>query len=134
MKLGPTRGATTRQQRASELHLDRAAAQALRVTFPAVAQLRLELCFESDDAITPAPQAHVLHPPARAYFVFPCPYSDCSGRFDLNTAVQLAVQDPSHRSDGTMECTGLRAGHFPEKHRCQLRLHFTVTATYSPSP
>ncbi len=134
MRFSPARGAATHQDRVSQLHLERATARALRVSFPGVEQLRLDLSFDAGEAITPAPQTHVLHPAALAYFVFPCPYADCNGRFDLTSAVQAAMQSPAHRSDGMLECAGLRAGHFPEKRRCQLRLHFIVTATCQQAP
>jgi hypothetical protein len=125
MRLGHARGAATRQDRASQLHRDQEAAPKLRAMFPEVEQLRFELSFEGGGAITPVPQSHVLHPPARAYFSFRCPYADCDGRFELGAAVHAAVDDPSHRVEGVLECAGLRAS---EKRPCQLRLHFTLSA------
>ena len=69
----------SRQERADRLRRERAAARALRVAYPALQQLRLELTFESTSANTPVPQSHILHPAARAFFEFPCPYADCDG-------------------------------------------------------
>lgn len=132
MRLGQARGAATRQTRYSQLHRDREAAPKLRTMFPAVEQLRFELRFEGAGAATPVPQSHVLHPPARAYFSFPCPYADCDGRFELTAAVHAAVADPSHRTEGVLECAGSRVSDFRSKPLCQLRLHFTLTAVCSP--
>jgi hypothetical protein len=101
--------------------------------FPAVEQLRFELSFEGGAATTPVPQSHVLHPPARAFFSFRCPYADCDGRFDLAAAVHAALEDPSHRTEGVLECAGSRASDFAAKPACQLRLHFTLTAVCSPA-
>jgi hypothetical protein len=101
--------------------------------FPAVQQLRFELSFEGGGAATPVPQSHVLHPPARAYFSFPCPYGDCDGRFELTTAVHSAVENPSHRIEGVLECAGSRVSDFRSKPLCQLRLCFTLTAVCSPT-
>src|SRR6185437_10439404 len=84
MRLGQARGAAARQDRYSQLHRDREAAPKLRTMFPVIEQLRFELSFEGGGAATPVPQLHVLHPPARAYFSFPCPYADCDGRFELS--------------------------------------------------
>jgi hypothetical protein len=100
--------------------------------FPVVEQLRIELNFEGGGAATPVPQSHVLHPPARAYFSFPCPYTDCDGRFDLTTAVHAVVEDPSHRNEGALECAGSRVSDFRSKPRCQLRVRFILTAICSP--
>jgi hypothetical protein len=131
MKLGNARGAATRQDRFTQLRRDREAAPKLRAMFPAVEQLCFELSFDGGGTATPVPQSHVLHPPARAYFSFPCPYSDCDGRFELATAVQAAVEGPSHRIEGELECAGSRASDFASKPRCQLRIHFTLTAVCS---
>lgn len=128
MRLGPARGAATRQDRSTQLHREREAAPKLRTMFPAVEQLRFELSFEGGGAVTPVPQSHVLHPPARAYFSFPCPYADCDGRFELAAAVHAAIQDPSHRIEGVLECPGSRVSDFRSKPLCQLRLSFTLTA------
>ena len=133
MRLGQARGAPTRQDRSSQLRRDREAAPKLRAMFPAVEQLRFELSFEGGTVSTPVPQSHVLHPPSRAYFSFPCPYADCDGRFELAAAVRAAVEDPSHRIEGVLECAGSRASDFASKPPCQLRLHFTLTAVCSPA-
>jgi hypothetical protein len=129
MKLALVSPAAARQERRDRLRRERAAALALRVVFPAVEQVRLELTFESP-ANTPARQSHILHPPARAFFEFPCPYADCDGRFDLTGAVNAALADPAHRAEGTLECSGKRARELGSKQPCQLRLIYTVTATY----
>src|SRR6266436_4256910 len=113
------------------LRRDRAAAQALRVAFPAVQHLRLELKFESTTSSTPTLQSHVLHPPARAFFEFPCPYSDCDGQFDLTGAVSAALADPVTQAEGMLECAGLRARDHASKQPCQLHLVYSITATYT---
>jgi len=132
MRLGQARGAATRQARYSQLHRDREAAPKLRTMFPVVEQLRFELTFEGGGAATPVPQSHVLHPPARAYFSFPCPYADCDGRFELSAAVSAAVEDPSHLIEGVLECAGSRVSDFRSKPQCRLRLHFRLTAVCWP--
>ena len=133
MRLGQARGAPTRQDRSSQLRRDQESAPKLRTMFPAVEQLRFELSFEGSAVTTPVPQSHVLHPPARAYFSFPCPYADCDGRFELAAAVHAAVEDPSHRVQGVLECAGSRASDLASKPPCHLRLHFTLTAVCSPA-
>lgn len=107
---------------------DRAATSALRVTLPAVQLLRLELEFEGSTNV-PTSQSHLLHPPARAFFIFPCPYADCDGQFDLNSAVHAALADPAHRTEGMLECSGVRTRDRASKQPCQLQLNYTVTAT-----
>jgi hypothetical protein len=120
----------TRQQRTDRLRRERAAAHALRVEFPAVQQLRLELTFESAATNTPVPQSHVLHPAARAFFEFPCPYADCDGGFDLTHAVNTALANKTGKARGALEC----CGHRPEQHGsrkpCKLRLSYAIAATY----
>ena len=50
----------------------------------------------------------------------------------LTAAVQAAVEDPSHRIEGVLECAGSRVSDFRSKPLCQLRLRFTLTALCSP--
>lgn len=134
MRLGPGRGAPARQDRAAQWRREQAAAPKLGAMFPAVEQLRFELSFEGGGTCTPVPQAHILHPAARAHFFFPCPYADCDGWFELTAAVNAAVEDPSHRIEGTLECGGSRASGFVSKPHCHLRVYFTLTAACSPTP
>jgi hypothetical protein len=122
-------GATARQERAERLRRDRAASQPLRVTFPAVQTVRLELQF-SGTSNPPASQAHVLHPPARSFFDFPCPYADCDGHFDLSNAVNGALSASARQVAGALSCTGLRARDHASKQPCELQLAYKIIATY----
>ncbi len=119
-----------REQQREQMRRDRAAAQALRIAFPAVQQVRLELEFSGTGATVPASQLHVMHPPSRAFFEFQCPYADCDGRFNLANAVEAALASPKLRATGTLECTGLRARDHLSKQDCALQLRYTVRITY----
>jgi hypothetical protein len=66
---------------------NRMAAKELRVQFPDLASIRIDFAFSDESTQPPAPQSIVLHPPARAYFVYPCPYASCNGEFDLAAPV-----------------------------------------------
>lgn len=123
------RNADAHQQRMDQLRSDRAAAAPLRVAFPAVQQLRVELKFAGRYANPPGSQSFVLHPPARAFFTYPCPYANCDGQFDLNRAVNAALDGPSLRTEGILECAGRRAQKHDSRHPCQLRLLYTIIAT-----
>lgn len=129
MSLTPS-SAVARQQRTDRLRRDRAAAVALRVAFPSVQHLRLELKFESSSTQAPTIQSHILHPPAQAFFEFQCPYADCDGHFNLTEAVTAAVADPAHHAAGVLGCCGLRPWDCASKRPCQLQLRYKVTATY----
>jgi hypothetical protein len=86
--------------------------------------------FEGSTANTPTPQSHVLYPPARAFFVFPCPHADCDGEFNLTPAVNAAVVARSPRTDGAQQCAGSRPGDHASKHPCHLLLVHRITAVY----
>ena len=116
------------KDRMERLRRDRAASAVLRAAFPTVQELCLELKFTSTTANTPAFQSHRLHPPARAFFHFPCPYADCDGHFDLAAGVGAALGDPASHSEGSLECTGLRAGERTTKQLCGLKLDYSITA------
>lgn len=123
---------STANSPAERMRRDRASAATLRAAFPNVELLRLELSFRAA-ANAPTAQSHLLHPPARAFFRFPCPYADCDGQFDLASAVQAALADPAHQTQGRLECAGTR-NHSDSRRPCQLQLDYTVTATCAAAP
>ena len=127
MKFAPS--AATRQDRRDQLRRDRATALVLRAAFPAVQQLRIELKFDGPGSSVPTPQSHVLYPPARAFFEYPCPYSDCDGQFDLAGAVKTALADPAHRVEGVLACQGSRGHERTSRRPCQLQLAYQISAT-----
>src|SRR5579872_2723035 len=108
------------------MRVDRAAARVVCVALPAVQELRLEFEFSGAGANVPARQVHVLHPPARAFFEFQCPYGDCDGRFDLTDAVAAALTSPEHGTIGTLECAGMRARDYQSKETCALHLRYAI--------
>jgi hypothetical protein len=112
------------------LRRDRAAAPQLRVAFPNVQQLRLELKFDGTPTNAPAAQSHVLHPPARAFFELPCPYADCDGQFDLTTIVSLLLTDRLAKASGTLQCQGHRPDRLATRTSCQLHLNYELAVTY----
>ena len=117
------------------LRRERAAAPQLRVAFPGVQQLRLELKFEGVTTNIPASQSHVLHPPARAFFEFPCPYADCDGQFNLTGAISLLLADrPSKagisKAEGVLKCQGQRPDRRTTRASCQLHLNYEFIVTY----
>jgi hypothetical protein len=130
MRLAHPNPTATRQGRMDQLRRDRSAARALRAAYPTVHQIRIELKFEGQSSNTPVPQSHLLYPPARAFFGYPCPYSDCDGHFDLGQAVEAALEDTSNVSAGVLECSGSRARDHMSKQTCQLQIFYEVTATY----
>jgi hypothetical protein len=104
---------------------DRAAAQPLRALYPDVATLRLDFRYSADITPLPAPQSHVMHPPANAYFNFPCPYSECAGHFDLSQVVGELLRSDGSSAHGKLECCGERI-HPQGRARCRLQLDYSL--------
>ena len=127
VKFAPS--AATRQGRIDQSRRERAAAQVLRTAFPALQHLRIELSFCAATSSAPTPQSHVLYPPARAFFEYRCPYSDCDGQFDLADAVKAALASAAHRAQGVLKCGGSRGRDLPTRRPCLLQLSYEVTAT-----
>ena len=120
-----------RQDRNEDLRRARAAAQVLRIAFPQVEQLRIELTFMDESSICPASQVHTLYPPARAFFTYRCPHSDCDGEFELASIIRIALMEGSHEARGSLLCTGARPGEKCSKRACKLSLAYTITADVS---
>lgn len=122
---------SARRQRHERLRRDRAAAQVIRSAYPAVATLALEFRFEAADARVPADQLHVMHPSARAFFEFQCPYADCDGQYSLAEEVRRALATSRKSTAGVLECSGSRVKDHTGRQPCGLHLHYTITPQYS---
>ncbi|HEX7417689.1 MAG TPA: hypothetical protein VF315_06515 [Steroidobacteraceae bacterium] len=130
MKLSSPNVEKAHQERKERRRREHAAAQTVRSAYPQVAQVQIALQFEDGTTNAPASQSYVLHPPARAFFGFPCPYADCDGQFDLHTAVTSALGSASHQSHGQLQCQGTRARDRATGRLCQLHLDYRVAAQY----
>jgi len=95
--------------------------------------VRIELSFEDRGSPSPTAQLHTLYPPARAFFTYPCPHSDCDGEFELADAVRAAVCAGTLSAQGSLSCTGVRPSDKGSKRACELRLAYTITARYHGS-
>jgi hypothetical protein len=120
-----------RRQRHERLRRDRAAAEAISSVYPKIETLGLALHFEGTDSRVPADQVHEMHPPARAFFEFPCPYADCDGEYNLTEAVRTALATSRKSSTGVLECSGARVKDHTGRQQCKLHLHYTITPHYS---
>jgi hypothetical protein len=131
VRLSASSPAALRQERAERLRRDRAATQTLRQAFPTVQQLRLELKFEGAETNVPAAQSHALHPPAQAFFAFPCPHADCDGQFDLTAAANAMLTNQAMaEAEGTLKCSGQRLDRRASRVPCELHLHYTLSVVY----
>ena len=103
------------------------AAKELRVQFPQLASIRIDFAFSDETTQPPAPQSIVLHPPARAYFVYPCPYASCNGEFDLAaTVTDVAKQQEPRRTAGHTACKGERVRGRQGKTPCDLHVEYSI--------
>lgn len=118
------------QERHERWRRNRAAAQTLRSAFPGVERIRVELKFNEAAAPAPGAQSHVMYPPARAFFEFPCPHADCDGRFDLSSVARAVISDAAASADGRLECGGVRPRPGLTKEPCGVRLHYTIIAQH----
>jgi len=127
MKLAFAKGVNGRGQMRERHRRDRAATAVMSVRFPQFTSLRLDFDFSDGGPFTPAPQVTVMHPPARAFFSFPCPYVDCDGEFDLSAVVATLAQEQDRQCTGELRCCGQRAGN-KGRTPCQLTLAYTIEA------
>jgi|SRR5688572_15003924 hypothetical protein len=119
---GGREGMRERQRR------EQAAARPLREIYPGVATLRFDFKYSADMHPLPAPQSRVLHPPANAYFTFPCPFSECAGHFDLAAQVRDLLRANGTHATGTMDCCGERV-HPQGRSGCRLKLEYSLEVT-----
>lgn len=117
-----------RNQMRERQRRQRDATPAMRSRYPKLNTLRLEFNFRDKGPFTPAPQITTLHPPAPAYFVFPCPCADCDGEFDLAENVTAMIAAGDKRREGHSECQGQRQGEMKQKVACRLAMKFRLEA------
>jgi len=114
-----------RNLRLEKQRRNRVAAKELRVQYPQFQTVRVDLVFEDEVSQPPAPQSIVLHPPARAYFVYPCPYTSCSGELDLAANVDHIAEQGKARASGHTRCNGERHGR-NGKGPCDLHIEYSI--------
>ena len=122
MKLTSRKVPTFGEQRRAGRQNDRLQAPAMRSRYADVAKLQIDLSFAGMSRPPPSPQSHSFYPPARAFFRFACPCSECDGEFDLSASVSglAEVKQPSARTaSGRLGCEGV---------------HFRERATAAPCP
>jgi len=105
---------------------NRMAAKELRVQFPDLASIRIDFAFSDESLQPPAPQSIVLHPPARAYFVYPCPYASCNGEFDLAAPVTNLAEKGHSGAAGHTVCKGERVRGRLGKTPCDLHVDYSI--------
>ncbi len=105
---------------------NRMAAKELRVQFPELASIRIDFAFSDESMQPPAPQSIVLHPPARAYFVYPCPYASCNGEFDLAAPVTDVAEQGQDGAAGHTTCKGERVRGRLGKTPCDLHVEYSI--------
>jgi hypothetical protein len=120
--LGPEKARNLQREKQRQ---NRLAAKELRVQFPQFATLRVDLVFNDEASQPPAPQSIVLHPPARAYFVYSCPYASCSGELDLAANVDDIAEQGAARASGHARCNGERHGRHG-KAPCDLHIDYSI--------
>jgi hypothetical protein len=71
-----------------------------------------------------------MHPPARAFFQFPCPYAACDGRFDLTPPATLIFSGAAAHESGDLQCTGVRPKGGALKQPCGVQARYTIVAEH----
>ena len=126
MKLVSSRGSDGRGQTRERQRRDRALTPLMRDRYPTMTSLQLDFDFSDDEKFSPAPQVIVLHPPARAYLIFACPYGDCDGEFNLAPAVDELVNSGASRDHGQLRCSGRRTSGRAAHGACCLVLEYQL--------
>src|SRR5688572_25503829 len=115
----------------SKSDANRMLAPELRTLFPKLMQLRVQLTFLFDAKRPPADLTHILHPPALAYFRYPCPINGCSGEFRLDLPAMRLLRESRSATADEIGCSGVRSEDRLTGTPCATRLKFRIDASYS---
>lgn len=105
-------------------------APTLRALLPAAMQVSVELTFEVAAQLTQGPLTSTVFPPARAHFVYGCPFGDCDGTYDLDEEIFGMLRAGVRRASGARHCCGHRARRSGYGPQCGLGLTYSVTVQY----
>jgi hypothetical protein len=137
MRLQTRRKPSPAAELRESLRKARADAPTLRDSFPAAVQVSVELSFNADACLEPAPQHFTVFPPAQAHFIYACAFGDCDGRHNLNDTVFTMLGAGTSRIRGELQCTGHRGAAGPAGSLCGLGVQYILNARYrtaAPAP
>lgn len=92
--------------------------------------MRVELEFRDGARPVHTPQSYSLFPPAKAHFIYPCPYGDCAGLYDLQAVAVEALRVKRKNTRGTLTCTGTRSR--VGGGLCELQLNYSISLDCQP--
>jgi hypothetical protein len=106
---------------------------ALRVLFPDVEELTIELEFAHELGWSPSSQLRIMRPAALASFRYACPFPGCSGCFDLEEPMQAFLQSNEQSLVSELYCTGVRPKDRTIGKPCKAHVSYRIVATYGNS-
>jgi hypothetical protein len=127
----PNRKPPTPLDRRDELRKARAIAPTLREACPDAACVRIELAFESVSQLAHAPQIFSIYPPAKAHFVYACPFGDCDGVYDLNEIALGTLRAGKRKTRGSLACAGHRSRNGKAGSLCELPAVYSITIRHA---
>jgi hypothetical protein len=100
--------------------------------YPQVAKIIVDMKFKEPDwGGDPDPRQSTYSQESKAFFKIDCPHVECiSGGFDLSTPIDKLVASRLEKVDGTITCQGWQDKERINKHRCLLKLNYTISAYY----
>jgi len=130
MQLPPKHKPVSASDRRDVLRRARAAAPTLSMACPEASLVRVELAFPADSEPSHASQAFSVYPPAKAHFVYACPFGDCDGSYDLNPVAFGALQAGKRKTRGTLTCDGHRSRKGQSDRACGLAATYSITVRH----
>jgi hypothetical protein len=130
MRISRNKKKVSTWDRRDELLKQRAASETLRAVCPEAELVSVQLEFKTQAPVSHASQAHALYPPAKAHFVYPCPYGDCDGVYDLQSVALEALGRKGRRVSGSLKCTGNRSREGAAGVPCGLEVSYSISARY----
>ena len=127
MRLLPKRKVASPSDRRAKLRKARAEAPTLRAACPDAALVRVELTFQEEVGSVHPTQAFSIFPPARAHFVYACPFGSCDGLYDLNEIAFEALRAGKRQAEGVLVCIGHRSRKGNTDYPCELKAVYSIS-------
>jgi hypothetical protein len=130
VRFPPRNKIPTARERDERLRKGHSEAPVLRDASPGAMLVNVHLSFLPANEPPHAEQSFALYPAARAFFVYPCPYGDCDGVYDLSAEAARTLGREKSNVTGVVECGGTRSRDGLQGQPCGLRVSYTISAKH----
>ena len=100
--------------------------------FPTVKAISIHLKYEDPDFSNSQDELNIyLTNDKKAFFDYRCPHGECvNDDFDLSSTISALVKNSGSEVNGAVSCQAWQVREHFDKHRCLLKMNYTINIEY----